>query len=164
MSSSRGASSAAGPSNTSLRGDLFDYNVRLLNGADFKHTSRMNFEGEAEILCECIFHSSVTFITDKVRIYGDATYHASIDASVLAFVPFEHMTPNDFRDWNVKLVCTKQTHFSDSNGIVKIAAGEKVEFHGPVMFKGAVTLVNPIFHGDVKFAARPEIRSLLDQS
>lgn len=120
----------------------------------------MNFEGEAEILCETIFHKSVTFMTDKVRIYGDAIYHGENDTSVLSTVSFDHITPNDLQDWQVRLVCSKLTHFSKEDGIAKFATGEKVEFHGLVVFKGAVTLVKPIFYGNVKFEAQPDIKSL----
>ncbi|TID26076.1 hypothetical protein E6O75_ATG03939 [Venturia nashicola] len=157
MSASNGNTSA-GPSSAALPSHQ---NLRFLHGAVFKSGSLMNFEGEAEILCEAIFHESVTFITDKVRIFGEATYNGANDTSVLAAVPFEHLTPGDYRDWNVRLVCSKLTHFSKVDGVTKFATGEKVEFHGPVVFKGAVTLVRPVFNGDVQFAAQPDIRLLV---
>lgn len=144
----------------SLQGDLFHYNVRFLVGAEFQNGTSMNFEGEAEILTPVIFHAAVTFVTDKVRIYGDATYHGTNDTPATASVPFDHITPDQHEDWNVRLICSDLAQFSDSNGIARFVAGEKVKFWGPVVFKGAVTLVNPVFHGDVKFAAQPEIRAL----
>lgn len=144
----------------SIQGDLFHYNVRFMVGAEFQNRTSMTFEGEAEILTPVIFHAAVTFVTNKVRIYGDAAYHGTNDTPAIAFVPFDHITPNQYEDWNVRLICSDLAQFSDSNGIAKFVAGKKVEFWGPVVFKGAVTLVKPIFHGDVKFAAQLEIRDL----
>lgn len=137
-----------------------DQNIRFTDRAEFKSGSPMRFEGEAEILCDTIFHDSVTFITDKVRIYGEATYHGLNDTSVLSAVPFDHLTPDDFLDWNVKVNTSRLIHFTKADGIAKFVAGENVVFHGPVIFKKAVTLVRPIFHGDVRFAAQPEVRAL----
>ncbi|KAE9963668.1 hypothetical protein BLS_009080 [Venturia inaequalis] len=151
---SAGSSSAALPT---------DQNIRFLHGAEFRHPSPMRFEGEAEILLQTIFHDSVTFITDKVQIFGQATYQGVNDTSVLAPVPFDHLAPSDYRDWNVPFVSARLVNFPKKDGIIKFATGDQVVFHGPVTFNGAVTLVKPIFHGDVKFAAQPDSKNLVGE-
>jgi hypothetical protein len=139
-----------------------DDDWRFYEGAEFHESCTVTFKGEAAVLVKAVFHKTVQFTEKKVLINGQPKYRAGCTILSSDTSPnFKHapLTGRE-RDCYTQQAFHSNVHFTNPAGVTRFVAGAKVEFCGPVVFDGAVSLVNPDFRQPVTFAAEPEIREL----
>lgn len=140
---------------------LVDGDHSFMHGAAFRSGESMTFAGEAQILTPPTFYSDVNFVTDKVLIFGDATYHGTKNTAARRPVLFSHKELNAQQvSHDSQMICQELVEFSAPAGIARFPTGYGVEFYGPVTFNGPTTLMKPVFHGTVTFSAQPYLKDL----
>jgi hypothetical protein len=137
-------------------------NYRYYNGAEFKSANPMTFEGEVVILVPAIFNGEVIFLDPRVQCHGNPTFRQQgyMVHSDRKVPHSPHSLSGKERDIITRRVYERDMQFTNPRAVTRFVAGTNVQFDGPVIFKGPVTLVLPYFRQAVEFAAEPEYKSL----